>query len=276
MKILIAGSSGMIGSAVTRHLIECGYEVFRLVRRTPGPGQVQWNPDAGEIDQAGLEGFDGVVHLATMPWPLRWSGKAKEMILTNRLATNGLLAKSLAGCAHKPRVLICASGMGYYAPSGETVLTEDSPAGTSFLAQLQQAGEASTAPASQAGHPGCTLAHPASSGRPRLATRELAGREWATMGELGRAGRTGCHHRVRPNNRDPDRTNQRCQSQPAAQRRVCHNRSPSLGAQTRDASARSPSAPADGRDGRGVHPGQPAHPTSQTTCRGLPISIPGS
>ena len=81
MRILIAGSSGMIGSTVTRHLIECGHEVFRLVRRTPGPGQVWWNPDADEIDQAGLEGFDGVVHLATMPWPLRWSGKAKKTIL---------------------------------------------------------------------------------------------------------------------------------------------------------------------------------------------------
>jgi len=183
MKILIAGSSGMIGSAVTRHLIECGYEVFRLVRRTPSPGQVQWNPDTGEFDQAGLEGFDGVVHLATMPWPLRWSGKAKEMILTNRLATNGLLAKSLAGCAHKPRVLIWASGMGYYAPSGETVLTEDSPAGTSFLAQLQQAGEASTAPASQAGIRVVHLRIPPVLGGPALLRGSLRagnGQQWVS------------------------------------------------------------------------------------------------
>ncbi len=151
MKILIAGSNGMIGSAVTRHLIECGYEVVRLVRQTPGPGEVWWNPDAGEIDTAGLDGFDGVVHLATMPWPMRWTAKAKQKIRANRLATNRLLAESLAGCAHKPQVLICASGMGYYPSSGDTVLTEDSPAGTSFLARLQQDGEAATAPASEAG-----------------------------------------------------------------------------------------------------------------------------
>jgi uncharacterized protein (TIGR01777 family) len=151
MKILIAGSNGMIGSAVTRHLVGCGYEVFRLVRRTPGPGEVWWNPDAGKIDTAGLEGFDGVVHLATMPWPMRWTGKAKEKIRANRLATNSLLARSLAGCAHTPKVLICASGMGYYPSSGDTVLTENSPAGTSFLARLQQEGEAATAPASEAG-----------------------------------------------------------------------------------------------------------------------------
>ena len=78
MRLLIAGASGMIGSAVTRHLIECGHEVFRLVRRTPGPGEVWWNPDAGEIDTASLERFDGVVHLATMPWPMRWTAKAKK------------------------------------------------------------------------------------------------------------------------------------------------------------------------------------------------------
>jgi uncharacterized protein len=151
MKILIAGSNGMIGSAVTRYLIECGHEVVRLVRHRPGPGEVWWDPDAGEIDAAGLDGFDGVVHLATMPWPMRWTDKAKQQLHLNRVGTNRLLAESLAACEHKPQVLVCASGMGYYPASGDTVLTEDCPAGTSFLARLQQDGEAATASASQAG-----------------------------------------------------------------------------------------------------------------------------
>ncbi len=151
MKTLIAGSNGMIGSAVTRHLIECGYEVFRLVRHTPGPGEVWWDPDAGQIDTAGLNGFDGIVQLASMPWPMRWTAKAKQRMRANRLGANCLLAESLAGCEHKPQVLICASGMGYYASSGDTVLTENSPAGTSFLARLQQDGEAATDLASEAG-----------------------------------------------------------------------------------------------------------------------------
>jgi uncharacterized protein (TIGR01777 family) len=151
MRILIAGSNGMVGSAVTRHLMECGYEVICLVRRTPGPGEVRWNPDAGEIDTAGLEGFDGVVHLASMPWPMRWTAKAKQKLRANRLATNRLLAESLAGCEHKPQVLICASGMGYYPSSGDKVITEDSSAGDSFLANLQRDGEAATQPASKAG-----------------------------------------------------------------------------------------------------------------------------
>src|SRR5512140_2592151 len=151
MKILIAGSNGMVGSAVARHLLDCGHEVIRLVRHNPGPGEVWWDPDAGKIDAAGLEGLDGVVHLASIPWPMRWSGKAKQRIRLNRLATNRLLAESLAGCARKPQVLICASGMGYYPSSGDTVLTESHPAGTSFLANLQKDGEAATAVASQAG-----------------------------------------------------------------------------------------------------------------------------
>ncbi len=183
MKILIAGSNGMIGSAVTRHLMECGHQIVRLVRRTPGPGEVWWNPDAGEIDNAGLEGFDGIVHLATMPWPMRWTGKAKQKIRANRLATNGLLAGSLAGCAHQPRVLICASGMGYYPSSGDAVLTEDSPTGTSFLATLQQEGEAATAPASEAGIRVVHLRIPMVMGGPvlqRVGIRAGDGQQWAS------------------------------------------------------------------------------------------------
>jgi uncharacterized protein (TIGR01777 family) len=151
MKILIAGSNGLIGSAVTSQLIESGYEVARLVRHIPGPGEVWWDPDAGEIDAASLEGFDGVVHLATAPWPMRWTGKAKKTIRSNRLATNFLLAQSLAGCMQKPQALVCASGMGYYPSLGDTLLTEDSPAGSSFIASLQKDGEAVTAPATKAG-----------------------------------------------------------------------------------------------------------------------------
>jgi len=151
MKILFAGSHGLIGSAVTPYLVACGHQVSRLVRSTPGPGETWWDPDKGEIDSRNLEGFDGVLHLATLPWPMRWTTKAKEKIRVNRLGTNRLLAESLAGCTHKPRLLICASGMGFYASSGEEVLTENCPVGTSFLARLQQEGEAATTPASKAG-----------------------------------------------------------------------------------------------------------------------------
>ena len=151
MKILIAGASGMIGSAVAPYLTSQGHEVYRLVRRDPAAGEVKWDPDAGSLDTSAVEGFDGVVHVASMRWPARWTSKAKQQIYNNRIQTNSLLAKTLAGCQRKPRVLVCASGMGIYSSSGDQILTEDSPVGTDFLAHLQCDGEAATAPASAAG-----------------------------------------------------------------------------------------------------------------------------
>jgi uncharacterized protein (TIGR01777 family) len=183
MRILIAGSNGMVGSAATRHLIECGHEIVRLVRHAPGSGEVWWNPDAGGIDKAGLEGFDGVVHLASRPWPMRWTSKAKQAMLANRRDTNRLLAETLAAGGHKPEVLVCASGMGYYPSSGDAVLTEDSPPGTSFLAQLQREGEAVTAPASEAGIRVVHLRIPPVLGGPslrRVGFQAGGGQQWAS------------------------------------------------------------------------------------------------
>jgi len=151
MKILIAGSHGMIGSVVTRHLGENGHEVVRLVRHAAGYGETWWDPDADEIHTTGLEGFDGVVNLATIHWPMRWTAKVKQKMSANRTGTNRLLAEALAQCEQKPSVLICASGIGYYLPSGETIITENSPAGNNFLTLLNQDGESATISASKIG-----------------------------------------------------------------------------------------------------------------------------
>ena len=151
MKVLIAGSHGMVGSAVTRHLMESGYEIVRLVRQTPGPDEVWWDPDAGKIDASGLEGFDAVVNLATARWPFRWTLKNKEKIHANRIATYHLLADTLAACARKPRVLVCASGIGVYPSSGDTILTEDSVPCSSFLSTVDLDGERATSAAETTG-----------------------------------------------------------------------------------------------------------------------------
>jgi uncharacterized protein len=168
MKILVAGSHGMIGSAVTRHLMECGYEVVRLVRSTPGVGEVWWDPDAGKLDVSGLEGFDGVVDLATMHWPFRWTAKAKKMILANRKATYRLLAESLATCVCKPRVLVCASGIGVYPSSGDQILTEDMVPSSSFLSAVDLAGETAAEAAEAAGIRVVNLRIPQVMGGPML------------------------------------------------------------------------------------------------------------
>lgn len=183
MRILIAGSSGMIGSVVAPFLACQGHEVVRLVRRVPGVGEVHWDPDAGVIDSAGMEGFDGVVQLATMPWPMRWSAEFKQHMRDNRIGANSLLARTLAGCKRKPQVLVCASGMGIYPPSGETVLTEESPVGTDFLAHLQRDGEAVTASASAAGIRVVNLRIPAVLGGPNLKRNSGllgSGRQWSS------------------------------------------------------------------------------------------------
>jgi uncharacterized protein len=141
----------MIGSAVTCHLLECGHEVIRLVRQVPGPGEVWWDPDAGEIDASGLEGFDAAIQLASMPTPMHWTAKAKRKMLANRSATVRLLADSLATCKRKPRVLVCASGIGVYPPSGDEILTEDTVPWTSFLSSLDREGETAAVSAEAVG-----------------------------------------------------------------------------------------------------------------------------
>jgi hypothetical protein len=171
----------MIGSVVTPYLASQGHEVVRLVRREPEAGEVHWDPDAGNIDVAGLEGFDGVVNLATMPWPMRWTAEAKQRIRANRLATNGILVENLARCKHKPRVLVFASGMGIYPSFGDQVISEESPLGTDFLAMLQQDGEAVAMKACEAGMRVVNLRIPAvlgGSAIQRAMGRMGSGRQW--------------------------------------------------------------------------------------------------
>lgn len=183
MKVLIAGASGMIGSAVGPYLESQGYEVVRLVRRAPETGEVGWDPDNGTIDAGALEGFDGVVHLASMRWPARWTSEVKKQIYANRIKTNSLLSQTLAGCQRKPQALICASGMGIYPSSDDQILTEDSPVGTDFLAHLQRDGEAATSPASAAGIRVINLRIPGvlgGAGLKRNMGRIGSGRQWTS------------------------------------------------------------------------------------------------
>lgn len=151
MRILISGTSGFIGSRMARAFESQGFEVLRLVRRSPGVNEINWDPGNKIVDAKSIEGIDSVVHLASLPWTGKWTAEFKKRILENRISTNNLLAETLAGLRHKPQALICASGQGFYAPSGDEILSEDSPAGTDFIAQVQCAGEMATAHASAAG-----------------------------------------------------------------------------------------------------------------------------
>ena len=66
-RVAVTGSSGLVGSALVSHLKSEGYTVQRLVRRKPvSPDEVSWDPKAGTIDLAGLEGIDAIIHLASV------------------------------------------------------------------------------------------------------------------------------------------------------------------------------------------------------------------
>lgn len=155
MKILISGSTGLIGSALCAALTDGGHEIARLVRESPRSRQseVTWRPDRQEIDLKGIEGFDAVVHLAGENVASgRWTEAVKQRILDSRVQGTRLLCESLARLEHKPRVLVCASAIGFYGDRGDELLDETSPAGSElFLVDVCKQWEAACGPARAAG-----------------------------------------------------------------------------------------------------------------------------
>ena len=152
MKVVVSGSSGLIGTALVRALEVRGDEVTRLVRRTPTTGEARWDPESNQIETAALEGHDAVVHLAGVGiGDRRWSEEHKRAVLESRVKGTTLLAETIAGLIHKPRVMASASAMGYYGLRGDEVLTEDAPPGSGFLTDVCTQWEAATAAAEDAG-----------------------------------------------------------------------------------------------------------------------------
>lgn len=152
MRVAISGASGLVGRALSLHLLSKGHTVVPLVRRDPQPGQIFWSVDKGEIDAEGLEGIDAVVHLAGESIAgSRWSGEKKRRIKDSRVLGTRLVANALAGLKQKPRVFVSASAIGFYGNGGDQVLTEDSPPGTNFLAEVCSGWEAEAQVAADAG-----------------------------------------------------------------------------------------------------------------------------
>ncbi|MCB7135487.1 TIGR01777 family oxidoreductase [Cellulosimicrobium marinum] len=153
MDIVVAGSHGLIGSELLERLREDGHHVRRLVRRAPQTAdEHEWDPDAGILDPAALDGADAVVNLAGAGiGDRRWTAAYKRTLLTSRTRTTGLLARTLAGLDAPPPVWVQGSAIGYYGDRGAQVLTETSAPGDGFLARLVREWEAATAPAQDAG-----------------------------------------------------------------------------------------------------------------------------
>jgi uncharacterized protein (TIGR01777 family) len=154
VRVAVSGSTGLVGSEVVAFLSAAGHEVVRLVRRLPAPGEkaVRWDPGKGEVDAAGLEGLDAVIHLAgENVGSGRWTSSRKAAIRNSRVNGTRLLCDTLAGLARPPETLVCASAIGYYGDRGAEELTEESSAGAGFLAGVSRDWEAASAAAAGKG-----------------------------------------------------------------------------------------------------------------------------
>ncbi len=157
MRVLVAGSSGLVGTALVRHLRESGHDVVRLVRRAPrGADEAGWDPAAGCVDVGAVRAADAVVDLAGVNVASRPLTPArKRAVVDSRVQTAGLLSRTLADLAgddatRSPRVLLQASGIGAYGDRGDVLLAESEPLGDTFFAGVVRRWEAGTAPAQDA------------------------------------------------------------------------------------------------------------------------------
>jgi uncharacterized protein (TIGR01777 family) len=149
MKILVTGSTGLVGTALVSHLKQAGHTVCRLMRpqtnaeatRGTEGFDVRWDPATGELGSAGV-GADAVVNLAGASIAEgRWTAERKKVLRSSRVDTTRALVNALAKMAVRPRVFVTASAIGYYGDRKEEVLNEESQPGSDFLSEVAKEWE---------------------------------------------------------------------------------------------------------------------------------------
>ncbi|MEV3980236.1 TIGR01777 family oxidoreductase [Nonomuraea sp. NPDC049758] len=175
MAIIVTGASGLIGTALAGALRDEGREVVRLVRREPaGPGEAFWDPSAGVIDRAALEGAEAVVHLAgASVGDRRWTADYKRELVRSRVEGTRLLVDALRALGRPPEVLLSASGVDYYGDTGSREIDESQGKGQGFLAELCERWEREAERAAEAG---CRVA--------RLRTAMVLSRHGGALGRM--------------------------------------------------------------------------------------------
>jgi uncharacterized protein (TIGR01777 family) len=148
-RILITGSSGLIGTASIPALEKDGIEITRFLRQPPSEPTGSFL--TGPLNPESLSGFDAVINLGGEPVAGRWTPAKKKRILESRIAGTLQLSSALALANPIPRVMISASAIGYYGDRGDETLTEDSRSGDGFLAEVCRQWESATKSASDAG-----------------------------------------------------------------------------------------------------------------------------
>ena len=156
MRILVSGGSGLIGQALITTLLSEGHQIVQLVRRNTNLGalteEFSWDPEHAIFDYKNIGSIDIAIHLngssIAGSW---WSTKRKLLIRNSRVLSTQLLSASLAEMANPPKLLIVASGMGFYGDRGDELLNERSGPGDGFLADTAVEWESATKSAKKAG-----------------------------------------------------------------------------------------------------------------------------
>ncbi|MDO8544659.1 MAG: TIGR01777 family oxidoreductase [Opitutaceae bacterium] len=153
MKTLIAGASGLVGSALVAALRGSGHEVHRLVRRAAAaPDEIPWHPERRELEPPHIHGMDAVINLSGENVGAgRWTAARRERILRSRIDATATLVKAMAAAARKPSVFLSASAVGFYGDRGDEVLTEAAGVGQGFLPEVCLAWETHAEGASRSG-----------------------------------------------------------------------------------------------------------------------------
>ena len=152
MNILLTGSRGLVGSALTEHLGKQGHNIYPLYRNPVSDKKHYWLPEENKIHLDDDIMIDTVIHLAGENIAdSRWSQKKKDAILNSRVNGTRLLAETIARLKHKPQLFISASAIGYYGDTGDNVVDEGSARGTDFLSDVATQWETATRAAEDAG-----------------------------------------------------------------------------------------------------------------------------
>jgi uncharacterized protein (TIGR01777 family) len=153
MRVLIAGGSGFLGTALRTSLVEAGHEVFILTRRSSkGPSEIQWDGKTAEGWGPRVNDMDAVVNLTGFGlehWP--WTRKQKQKFVDSRVLPGRALVAAIKGASRPPRVFLQTSGINRYGLRGEGLADESTPPADDFLAQLTVLWEDATQPVEDLG-----------------------------------------------------------------------------------------------------------------------------
>lgn len=153
LRILISGSSGILGQELIPFLTTGGHKVWTLVRRQPdsGKNEIFWDPENNILEAAQLPELDAVIHLAGEYIGLsRWSEEKKQRVVNSRVAGTTLISRVISSLKVKPKVFLCASAVGYYGNTSQTNLNETQPQGSDFISEVCGRWEASATTAQDA------------------------------------------------------------------------------------------------------------------------------